>query len=173
MKIYSQILLSILLLTFLVGCGGEGLQEGGSTSLAFDNSKAMVMEAKSRIVQISVDELKGKIEKEEVFLLIDVREPSEFDEGNIPMSFNIPRGLLEFKIGSEDYWDIVGMYVPEKDEEIIIYCKSGGRGALATETLSKLGFCNVKNVIGGWKAWKMWPEPWKEEKVKEETGGCG
>jgi rhodanese-related sulfurtransferase len=105
--------------------------------------------------------------------LIDVRESNEFEDGNIPGSFNVPRGILEFKIANEDYWDQLGMYVPEKDEEIIIYCKKGGRGALSTEALTKLGYRNCKNLTGGWIGWSKGPEAVEEEEEKKEEGGCG
>ncbi len=162
---------STIMLAFLVGCGGEGIK--GPSSLVFENAKEMVADAKHRITQVSLQDFKTSMENEGEFLLIDVREPDEFEADCIPGAFNVPRGLLEFKIANEDFWDRVGMYVPEKDEEIIIYCKKGGRGALATESLTRLGYKNVKNIIGGWKAWEMWPEPWEEKEEKKEEGGCG
>ncbi len=163
--------LFIISLVCFVGCGGEGLNN--YSSLTFENVKEMVANAKSGIIQVSLQDFKASIENEEEFILIDVREADEFEANCIPGAFNIPRGFLEFKIASEDFWDMMGMYVPEKTEEIIIYCKKGGRGVLATESLTRLGYENVKNIIGGWEAWEMWPEVWEEKEEKKDEGGCG
>ena len=118
-------------------------------------------------------------------MVIDVREPEEFEEGYInqadeetdefpyPDAFtvNIPRGLLEFKIDSKKYWDddlMVNM--PPKDEEIVVYCKAGGRAALAAHTLMKMGYTNVKSLKGGYKKWLDPTAPEVEEEVVDEGG---
>jgi len=72
-----------------------------------------------------------------MILLIDVREPNEFNAGYIPGSVNIPRGVLEFNIDNEAFWDAAFLYLPEKEEEIIVYCKKGKRGMLAGENFKK------------------------------------
>ena len=110
-----------------IGCGGAGID--GRAPRVYDSVKPLVMEAKQGITQISADELRQKIDNEEMFVLIDVREPYEFDENMIDGAFNVPRGVLEFKIDNEAFWDEQGMYVPEKTEELILYCKKGDRGA--------------------------------------------
>ena len=157
----------------LNGCGGEGIK-GTSSSLVFESAKAMVADTKARITQISIQDFKTRMEnEEEYFILIDVREADEFEAGSIPGAFNIARGSLEFKIVDEDFWDLMGMYVPEKDEEIIIYSRKGRRGALATESLTRLGYKNVKNLIGGWIGWSLGPEAVEEEEEKKEESGCG
>jgi rhodanese-related sulfurtransferase len=63
---------------------------------------------------------------------------------------NIPRGLLEFKIAKK---------VSDKNKEIVIYCKAGGRGCLAAFNLVRMGYKNVKNMDGGWKAWEKAGNP--------------
>lgn len=79
--------------------------------------------------------------------VIDVREPNEYTEGHLPGAINIPRGVLEFKIGDQPA-------MSDPDTDLLVYCRSGARGALATETLMKLGYNNVKNLAGGFKAWQ-------------------
>ena len=168
----TLITLLLISLVFTVGCGGRGLS--GTRPKNFENAKAMVADAKTRITEISVQDFKTKIEGQEGFVLIDVREPSEFKAGNIPGSFNIPRGLLEFKIADKEHWDKIGGSVPEKSVEIILYCKKGGRGALSTEALNRLNYKGVRNLAGGWMAWEKGPEEDEGKKEEEQQdGGCG
>ncbi|MCK4312756.1 MAG: rhodanese-like domain-containing protein [Candidatus Cloacimonetes bacterium] len=172
------IILSAILL--LVSSCGKGFSEGGY----FANAKAMVNEARKGIEEISYDELIQKLESSELRFIIDVREPGEFAEGYInqpdendekeypdTITKNIPRGLLEFKIADITFWKN-RKNMPSKDDEIIIYCKKGGRGALATETLMKLGYKNIQNLKGGYKKW-LNPNESETEDTPAESGGCG
>ena len=104
----------------------------------------MVTEAKKNICEVSVSESKTLLDNGD-YLFLDCREPKEFKMGHIPGAVNIPRGLLEFKISKK---------VPDKNTKIVMYCKSGGRGCLATCTLCRMGYKNVKNMDGGWLAWE-------------------
>ncbi len=139
----------------------------------------MVATAKQSVNPVTVEQVKEKLDNGDMILLIDVREPNEFNAGYIPGSVNIPRGTLEFKIGNEAFWDAAFLYLPEKTEEIIVYCKKGKRGTLAAETLKKLGYENVTYIDGGWKEWEM-NYPLIYEKNLDamghddggETGGC-
>ena len=159
------------LLVLLVGCGGAGID--GAAPRVYGGADEMVAEARLGIPGISADELRTKIENEDPFFLIDVREWDEADSGAIDGSFLLPRGVLEFRIGDEDYWDSEGMFVPEKGEEIIVYSNRGNRGALAAEALTKLGYDNVKNLTGGWVVWAYGPDALEIEEAKPEEGGCG
>ena len=106
--------------------------------------KEIVSEAKKQICEISVSEAKEIFDKGgPVFL--DCRTSKEYKMGHIPGSINIPRGFLEFKIDKQ---------IPDKATPILMYCKKGGRGCLATCTLCKMGYKNVKNIDGGWMAWE-------------------
>lgn len=155
----------------LVGCGGAGVE--GRAPKLYDDAQQMVREAKSGIAQIDVEEFKVKMESDDVFILIDVREPGEYDEDNIPGSVNIPRGILEFTIADEKFWDGEGLFAPEKDEEIIIYGHKVERGPLAAETLVKLGYTNVKDLYGGWIVWDQGSEALEVEEEVVEESGCG
>ncbi len=176
--VYLSALISALL--FVIGCG-NGFAENG----VYTSNKAMVSQAKRDITQITYEDFKAKLEKKEIRLLIDVREPGEFDEGFInqadeeteeypyPDAFtvNIPRGLLEFKIDVKKYWDDDLMVdMPAKDEEIVVYCKAGGRAALAAKALMQLGYTNVKSLKGGYKKWL---DPTAPEVEEEETDDGG
>ena len=129
-----------LVLTF-----GLGLFAGGCATPEKDMTAAdMVKEAKANICEITVSEAKSLLDKGG-YLFLDCREPKEFKMGHIPGAMNIPRGLMEFKIAKK---------IPNKNEPIVLYCKSGGRGCLATCTLCQMGYRNVKNMGGGWLAWE-------------------
>ena len=107
-------------------------------------AKELVTEAKKSICEVSVSEAKALLDKGG-YIFLDCREPKEFKMGHIPGAMNIPRGLLEFKISKK---------IPDKNANIVMYCKSGGRGCLATCCLCRMGYKNVKNMDGGWKAWE-------------------
>jgi len=122
---------------------------------SFQNVDELVAEVKNGVESITVEQLMEMIDNGDLILLIDVREPSEFNAGYIPGAVNIPRGTLEFKIGNEDFWDAAMLYMPEKDEPIILYCRKGSRSILAVDAIEKLGYSNVKFLDDGWKKWEM------------------
>ncbi len=86
-------------------------------------------------------------------LLIDIREPAEFQRGHIPGAVHLPRGLLEFEI----HGLVQRMQSPEvskpEEQPIVLYCGTGGRSALAAETLEAMGYRNVRSMSGGLVAW--------------------
>ncbi|MCK5169485.1 MAG: rhodanese-like domain-containing protein [Bacteroidales bacterium] len=136
----------------------------------YEDGKELASVVKSEINEISIDTLKSMIDNGEEFLLLDIRQPAEYEAGNIPGSFSIPRGELEFFILDEYYWEEQFMYTPLKTDKIIVYCKSGARGTLATQALKKLGFENVSNLQGGWIGFAGEnPTVTKQP----ESGGCG
>lgn len=169
MRLLSLISL-LALLVALAGCGGSGIEGRGPAACA--DAKELVAKARAGVDQIDIDEFNALLDSDEYFTIIDVREADEFDEGSIPGASNIPRGLLESKIGDSRYWDGEGLFVPEKDEMIIVYGHKVDRGVLAAETLVKLGYSNVRHLYGGWVVWTEGPEAVEVEEVIEE-GGCG
>jgi len=142
-----------------------------SCSAIFENGDELAAANKFLVNQISESELRDKIDNGEDFYLIDVRQEKEFVQVSIPGAFNIPRGVLEFKINDYDYWEEEFFYEPEKDDEVIIYCQKGFRGVLAALTLKQLGFTNVKNLEGGIISWD--PEIEKNAPTTKTGGGCG
>ena len=126
-------------------------QKGGS----FSSVDEMVELAGKNLEAVSVDEIKVRMDTFAMINIIDVREPSEYNHGYIPGAVNIPRGVLEFNIGKEEFWESTGFYYPEPTEEFVLYCKKGSRSILAAETLQKLGYKNVKIIEGGWKKWEL------------------
>lgn len=104
----------------------------------------LVANAKQNITEISVPDAQQALHDH---LIIDVREPAEFSAGQIPNAVNIPRGVLEFQINNHP------AFTGQHAAKIIVCCQSGGRSALATESLHKLGYTNAVSLAGGYKAW--------------------
>jgi rhodanese-related sulfurtransferase len=102
-------------------------------------------DAKTRIHEISCDELARKIETDQSnWVLIDVRENDEFRGGHLPGARGIGRGVLEYHIADE---------VPDTDAEIVLYCRGGNRSALAADALQTMGYTRVRSLRGGWREW--------------------
>ena len=154
-----QCVLAFFVLLIVTSCAG-----------IYENGKELAADTKPYIEEISVEELNIKIENLEEFFLIDVRQATEFEKGSLPYSTLIPRGELEFKIGNKTFWEEEQWHVPLKDADIVIYCKKGNRGILATKALKELGYTNVKNLAGGIVAWDP---SFESGAAAEESGGCG
>jgi rhodanese-related sulfurtransferase len=131
-------------LTILIPALVLALMVGVCAAQKAITTKEMVAEAKKSISEVTVSEAKGLLDNGDCIFL-DCREPKEYKMGHIPGALNIPRGLLEFQIANK---------VPDKNTPIVMYCKKGGRGCLATCTLCKMGYENVVNIDGGWLAWE-------------------
>ena len=104
----------------------------------------IIGEAKSQITEVTVGVIKNDIDVGKNFVLLDVRTSDEFNAGHLPKAINIPRGTLEF---------LIGKFYPTKETEIVLYCRTDARAALCTNTLKEMGYDNVKNLKGGFKAW--------------------
>ena len=104
----------------------------------------LVNAAKAVITEVTVQQAKELLADGSIAM--DVRELLEYETGHIPNARHISRGLLEFMVGGHpDFQD--------KSTSIVVYCKSGGRSALATATLQQLGFQNVHSMLGGFDLW--------------------
>lgn len=137
----------------------------------FSSPDDMVTEALKVVKMITVEELNQLMESEEIYTLIDVRQKSEHYFGYIPGSLVVPRGSLEFLIGSEEFWEEEGLYMPLTEEKIVVYCKKGNRGILAAESLKKLGYEDVVALEGGWKKWELSYPDIYEKNLEMLSGG--
>ena len=113
-------------------------------------------EIKKQIKEISVDDLKKRIDKKEDILLIDVREKEETDGGVIPGAKTIVRGFLELKIENLE---------PNRNRQIVVNCAGGNRSALAARALQDLGYKNVASLKGGYAAWQHAGYPIEQRKT--------
>ena len=106
---------------------------------------ALVGEAKQRIAQTTIFEVRERMDAGALFHLIDVREDHEWALARLPQAQHMARGILERDIEHS---------IPEKDALIILYCGGGYRSALAADNLQKMGYTNVLSMAGGFGEWK-------------------
>jgi rhodanese-related sulfurtransferase len=86
--------------------------------------------------------------------VIDVREPAEYAEGHLPGAVNLPRGVLEFQVdGHPAVATGADQNLSHRRAPVILYCRTGGRSALAAEALKRLGFDRPLSLAGGWLRW--------------------
>ena len=109
----------------------------------------VVAKAKATIKECSVRDVHACLNADTV--LIDIREPAEYQRGHIPGAIIIPRGLLEFEILPA--LERLGVGSAPGECDIVLYCGTGGRSALAAKSLDAMGFRNVKSMDGGIVAW--------------------
>ena len=107
--------------------------------------EAICQDAKSRVKEITVHEVKAKLDASEQFHFIDVREDNEWNNSHADGATHLGRGIIER--------DIEGI-IPDKAAEIVLYCGGGYRSALAGDNLQKMGYTNVLSMAGGIKAWR-------------------
>lgn len=109
----------------------------------------LVVEAKAQIREVTTGDAQLALWQS---VVVDVREPEEVALGHLPGAVNIPRGVLEFKIGTLPQ-------TKETSAPLLLYCRSGGRSALAAVQLQKLGYSNVVSMAGGFDAWSAEGRP--------------
>jgi rhodanese-related sulfurtransferase len=115
----------------------------------------LVEEAKQRVRATSVDEVKARLDRRDNFVLIDVREESEFAADHLPGAVPLGRGILER--------DIEGKY-PDLQTPMILYCGGGFRSALAADNLQKMGYTAVLSMDGGIREWREKKYPLEKSK---------
>lgn len=115
------------------------------------NPSDLVARAKATITECSVSHAEDCLDS--MTLIIDIREPAEYQRGHIPGALLLPRGLLEFDIHRCVDQHRRDVEVAHEDQPIVLYCGTGGRSALAAKTVEDLGYRNVKSMAGGIVAW--------------------
>ena len=104
----------------------------------------LVNDAKSRVKQTDVHDVKRRIDAGEQFHLVDTREDREWDRGHLPGAIHLSKGIIERDIES---------LIPDRTAKIALYCGGGYRSALAADNLQKMGYTNVISMDGGWRDW--------------------
>ena len=104
----------------------------------------IVNDAKTRIKELTVEEVRRKQERGETFHLIDVREDHEWAKGHLPNATHLGKGIIERDVETK---------IPDTSAEIILYCGGGFRSALAADNLQKMGYTNVYSMDGGYRGW--------------------
>src|ERR1051326_991881 len=105
----------------------------------------IVDDAKTRIRETTVDAVKSKLDRGEKFVLVDVREESEFAKDHLPGAIHLGKGVIERDIEAK---------VPDTNTPLVLYCGGGFRSALAADNLQKMGYTNVISMDGGIGVWR-------------------
>jgi rhodanese-related sulfurtransferase len=105
---------------------------------------ALVNDAKKRVKESNVADVKRRLDAGEKLVLIDVREESEWARGHLPGAIHLGKGVIERDIEQR---------LPDAGTKVVLYCGGGFRSALAADNLQKMGYTNVESMDGGWKGW--------------------
>jgi rhodanese-related sulfurtransferase len=105
----------------------------------------IVEDAKKRVRETSIDDVKARLDRGDRFLLIDVREESEYTKDHLPNAIHLGKGIIERDIEER---------VPELNTALVLYCGGGYRSALAADNLQKMGYTNVLSMDGGIRGWR-------------------
>jgi len=105
----------------------------------------IVEDARARVKETNVEEVKSKLDRGEKFLLVDVREESEFAKDHLPGAIHLGKGVIERDIESR---------VPDLNTHMVLYCGGGFRSAMAADNLQKMGYTNVFSMDGGVRGWR-------------------
>src|SRR5690348_17439703 len=105
----------------------------------------IVDDARTRVRETNVGEVKARMDRGDKFVLVDVREESEFAKDHLPSAIHLGKGIIERDIEAR---------VPELNTEMILYCGGGFRSALAADNLQKMGYANVISMDGGIRDWR-------------------
>jgi rhodanese-related sulfurtransferase len=114
----------------------------------------IVDDAKKRIRETNVDEVKARLDRGDKFMLVDVREESEFAKDHLPGAIHLGKGVIERDIEQR---------VPDLNAPLILYCGGGFRSALAADNLQKMGYTNVLSMDGGVRGWREKGFPFTRE----------
>ncbi|HMK30370.1 MAG TPA: rhodanese-like domain-containing protein [Terriglobales bacterium] len=105
----------------------------------------IVADAKKRVHELTVDEVKQKLDRGEKFTLVDVREESEWAKDHLPGAIHMGKGVIERDVEAK---------VPDLNTPLVLYCGGGFRSALAADNLQKMGYKNVISMDGGIRVWR-------------------
>jgi rhodanese-related sulfurtransferase len=105
----------------------------------------IVDDAKQRVREATVDEIKSRLDRGDKFVLVDVREESEWQKDHLPGAIHMSKGVIERDVEQK---------VPDLNAEMVLYCGGGFRSALAADNLQKMGYTNVISMDGGVRGWR-------------------
>ena len=131
----------------------------------------LVAESAKNIIEIFPWDLEERISENPSLLLLDIREPYEYEAMHITGSLNVPRGVLETAC-EWDFEETVAELVNSRDKEVVVACRSGNRSIFACEVMQKLGYKNVVSLKTGLRGWSDYEQPLHNkdgEEVDEDT----
>jgi rhodanese-related sulfurtransferase len=105
----------------------------------------IVQDVKKRVREVTVDDVKAKLDRSEKFQFVDVREESEYAKDHLPGAIHLGKGVIERDVEAQ---------VPDLNTPLVLYCGGGFRSALAADNLQKMGYTNVLSMDGGIRDWR-------------------
>jgi rhodanese-related sulfurtransferase len=118
----------------------------------------LIRECLTDVKELMPWDLEERLQENPELLIVDVREPYEFDAMHIAGSLNVPRGILESAC-EWDYEETVPDLVRARDREIVVVCRSGNRSILAAHAMQVLGYRDVTSLQTGLRGWKDYDQP--------------
>ena len=106
---------------------------------------AVVADAKSRVHEQTIPQVKARLDAGEAFTLVDVREDNEWAAGHVPNAVHLGKGIIERDAETR---------FPDKAAPLVLYCGGGFRSALAADSMQKMGYTNVISMDGGFRVWR-------------------
>jgi rhodanese-related sulfurtransferase len=106
----------------------------------------LVQDAKTRIHEVTVDQVKARLDRGDKFHLVDVREESEWAKDHLPGAVHLGKGIIERDVEQQ---------LPDFSAEVVLYCGGGFRSALAADNLQKMGYSRVSSMDGGIRDWRQ------------------
>lgn len=111
--------------------------------MATSRFSALVDDAKRRVRETSIDDVRQRLARGDALQLIDVREESEWNQAHVRGAIHLSKGVIERDIEKR---------IPDTGTELVLYCGGGSRSALAADALAKMGYTNVWSLVGGFRA---------------------
>ena len=140
----KQAILAIVVGFSMIAAAFAGAEPAPQPKWMASPVKELVDKARATTRHATITDLKAALDGDKDVVVLDVREPNEYEVAHIPGAINVPRGLLEFSI-----WTVV----PNQEQTVFVYCKTGARAAMATKLLNELGYKNAVAVDTGGVAW--------------------
>jgi len=131
----------------------------------------LVAQSAKNVTEIHPWDLEERYEENPSLLLLDIREPYEFEAMHIKNSLNVPRGVIETAC-EWDYEETVAQLVEARDKEIVVACRSGNRSIFVCEVMQQMGYKNVVSLKTGLRGWSDYDQPLynkDEVEVDEDT----
>jgi molybdopterin/thiamine biosynthesis adenylyltransferase/rhodanese-related sulfurtransferase len=120
----------------------------------------LIKKVKSEIKEMTPEEVKERVESGEPWMVLDVREQNEWEEGHLKDAHLIPRGFLEIRAENT---------LPDKDKPVVVYCAGGVRSAMAAKTLQDMGYSSVVSMAGGYTRWRELEHPFIQPRVLSDA----
>lgn len=125
----------------------------------------LVEEARTRVKEIFPWDLSERLQQEKI-LIVDIREPYEYDAMHIMDSLSVPRGILETAC-EYDFEETVPELVEARDKEVVVVCRSGNRSIFAAEVMQQMGYQHVVSLQTGLRGWNEFEQPLVDKNNRE------